>query len=196
MKQMSRSSDSNHSGKAHPWLQEQVYAPRRQRSVDLVKRSVDILVREQKKVSVASIVAKSKEIDSDGLGISESTILNNNEARTYYEQHRTWKGSRNKRSVIGGMVSYTANVHIKADRDIAGVRQRYMRMSKHELIERLLAMEQACAEQEERWLQVNDDLLEWRIRAAQAEARLERNSADKVRGATNLRESTSSGDGE
>lgn len=185
---MSQSSDSNHSGKAHPWLQEQVYLPRRQRSVDLVKRSVDILVREQKKVSVASIVAKSKEIDSDGLGISESAILNNDKAYTYYEQHRTWKGSRNKRSAIAGIVSHNANVRIKADRDVAGVRQRYMRMSKQELADRLLAMEQACAEQEERWLRVNDDLLEWQIRAEQAEARLERISSDQISGATNRKE--------
>jgi hypothetical protein len=180
---MSLSSDSNHSGKAHPWLQEQVYAPRRQRSVDLVERSVDILVREQKKVSVASIVAKSKEIDSDGLGVSESTILNNGEVRTYYEQHRTWKGSRNKRSAITNMVSRTANVRIKAERDIAGVRQRYMRLSKQELVERLLAIEQTCTEQEERWLRVNDDLLEWRMRAEQAEGSLGKDSSDKVSGA-------------
>ena len=32
-------------------------------------------------------------------------------------------------------------------------------MSKQELVERLLAVEQAYAEQEERWLELNDELL-------------------------------------
>jgi hypothetical protein len=40
-------------------------------------------------------------------------------------------------------------------------RQRYMRASKPELVERLLAAEKAYAEMENRWLRTADDLLVW-----------------------------------
>jgi hypothetical protein len=36
-----------------------------------------------------------------------------------------------------------------------------MRMVKPELVERLLAAEQACAEARDRWIRMNDDLLTW-----------------------------------
>jgi uncharacterized coiled-coil protein SlyX len=45
-------------------------------------------------------------------------------------------------------------------------------MSKAELAVRLLAVEQKYAEQEEHWLQVNEELVTWRLRAERAEARL------------------------
>jgi uncharacterized coiled-coil protein SlyX len=45
-------------------------------------------------------------------------------------------------------------------------------MSKAELAARLLAVEQKYAEQEEQWLQVNEELMTWRLRAERAEAQL------------------------
>jgi hypothetical protein len=45
-------------------------------------------------------------------------------------------------------------------------------MSKAELVARLLAVEQKYAEQEEQWLQVNEELMTWRLRAERAEARI------------------------
>jgi len=44
------------------------------------------------------------------------------------------------------------------------------------LIERLLAVERAYADQEERWRRVNDELLAWQLRAAPA-----RSDRDSVR---------------
>jgi len=61
---------------------------------------------------------------------------------------------------------------IKIDRDLPRARYRYLKMSKAELAARLLAMEQKNAEQEERWLQVNEELMTWRLRAEGAEARV------------------------
>jgi hypothetical protein len=46
---------------------------------------------------------------------------------------------------------------------------RYLKMSKAELAARLLAVEQKYAEQEEQWLQVNEELMTWRLRAERAE---------------------------
>ncbi|HXJ94084.1 MAG TPA: hypothetical protein VMT20_14645 [Terriglobia bacterium] len=45
-------------------------------------------------------------------------------------------------------------------------------MSKEDLVERLLGIEQAYASQEELWLQMNDEMLTWRLRAERAEERL------------------------
>lgn len=52
------------------------------------------------------------------------------------------------------------------------VRQRYLRMSKEELVERLITVERTLAEQRERWLTQQDDILTWRLRAETAEMRL------------------------
>jgi len=156
-------------------LQKQVYEPKRQRTVDLVKSSVDELLKEKQRVSLASVATKSKEIDPEGRGISESAILDNDEARVYYESHRSWRGSRRKRS-NSNPSPVTAGRVVKLDRDVARVRQRYLQRSKEALVEQLLLLEQAYAESEERWLQRQDAVLTWRLRAEQAELRLKAES--------------------
>jgi len=65
------------------WLKEKVYEPKRRRTVELVKRSVDALMKEHKRVSLATLCARSREVDSDRRGVSESAILKNEEARAY-----------------------------------------------------------------------------------------------------------------
>src|SRR5262245_3357097 len=72
------------------WLKE-VYDLKRSRTIELVKSSVDSLMQERKRVSLATLSARSKELDPGGIGISESAILKNHEARIYYEQHRSWR---------------------------------------------------------------------------------------------------------
>ncbi len=66
-----------------PWLKEKVYGPKRRRTVELVKRSVDSLVDDRKRISLSALSARSKEIDPDGRGVSETAILNNEEARAH-----------------------------------------------------------------------------------------------------------------
>ncbi len=65
---------------AHPWLETSVYEPLRQRTVQLVTQSVDALLKDKQPVSLATISTKSKELDPDHRGISESAILDNQEA--------------------------------------------------------------------------------------------------------------------
>ena len=48
------------------------------------------------------------------------------------------------------------------------------------LIERLLAVERAYAEQEDRWLRVNDELLTWQLRAAPARSDRDIVRADSI----------------
>ena len=150
---------------APAWLQQQVYAPRRQRTLDLVRHAVEALATAQQAVSLAAIATTSKALDPTGRGISPSAILANAEACAHYEQHRRWHGTRarlTRRPESPG----AARPRVTAHRDVARARQRYRRWTKGFLIERLLAVERAYAEQEDRWLRVNDELLAWQLRAA------------------------------
>jgi hypothetical protein len=149
---------------APTWLHDKVYAPRRQRTRDLVRQAVETLVSAEQAVSLASIAAMSKVLDPAGRGISTSAILGNPEARAHWERHRRWRGTRPaRRTTPPGHPP--ARPRVAAERDVARARQRYLRWTKTTLVERLLAAEHAWAEQEERWLRVNDELLAWRLRA-------------------------------
>lgn len=113
----------------YPCLEEKVYAKLRQHTVDLVKQSVEVLRKNKQRVSLSTIVAKSKELDTEGngKGISESAILDNEEARVYYEQHRTWQGNRKRRAMPLAVVSPAKVWPIKLDRNEPRARQRYLR---------------------------------------------------------------------
>jgi hypothetical protein len=168
--------DPNDHHEPHPWLEEKVYAKLRWRTVDLVRQSVDALRKDKQRISLATVAAKSKELDveGNGKGISESAILDNQEARNYYEQHRSWRGSSRKRAkpLVAAMSASLGAV--KPGRDEQRVRQRYLRMSKEALVERLITTERMLAGQRERWLSQQDDALAWRLRAEAAEARLKK----------------------
>ncbi|HEY6406844.1 MAG TPA: hypothetical protein VIY29_05185 [Ktedonobacteraceae bacterium] len=165
--------DPNDHREPHPWLEEKVYAKLRQRTVDLVKQSIDALRKDKQRVSLATVVAKSKELDPEHRGISESAILDNQEARAYYEQHRSWQGSPRKRAKPLAMASPAQPPTVKRGRDEQRVRQRYLHMSKEALVERLITTERTWAEQRERWLSQQDEALTWRLRAEIAERHLQ-----------------------
>lgn len=87
---------------APAWLEESVYEPKRQHSVDLVRQSVDALVNQRKqdrktRISLATIVAISKQPDPTGTGVAHTTILENAEAYAYYKKHRTTSSKTVKR---------------------------------------------------------------------------------------------------
>lgn len=159
---------------AHPWLETSVYEPLRQRTVQLVKQSVDALRLASQRISLSTVATKSKEVDPEHRGISESAILDNQEARAYYEQHRSWRGSSRKRAKPLVVASSAQPLAVKPGRDEQRVRQRYLRLSKEALVERLITAERTLAEQRERWLGQQDEALTWRLRAQAAEARLKR----------------------
>lgn len=164
--------DPNDPHEPHPWLEEKVYAKLRQRTVDLVKRSVDALRKDKQRVSLATVTAKSKELDPERRGVSESAILDNQKARAYYVEHRSWRGPSRKRAKPLVVATSASPGAIKPSRDEQRVRQRYLRMSKETLVERLITAERTLAEQRERWLSQQDEMLTWRLRAETAEARL------------------------
>lgn len=152
-----------------------MYDLKRCRTVELVKNSVAALLKDRKRVSLAALSARSKAIDPDGRGISESAILKNPEARTYYEQHRSWrKAASGTRRSACKPTTVRIPARIKIDRDAAHVRYRYQRLNKAELVERLLAVEQAHALLQEQWFQLNEETLDWRLRAERSKPQLRR----------------------
>jgi hypothetical protein len=168
--------EQNSHHEPHPWLEEKVYARLRQRTINLVKRGVDTLLKDKQPISLATVAAKSKELDAEGngKGISESAILDNQEARAYYEQYRSWRGSPKKRAKpLAAAMPVSPNV-VKPGRDEQRVRQRYLRMSKEALVERLITAERTLAEQRERWLGQQDETLTWRLWAEAAETQLQK----------------------
>ncbi len=152
-----------------------MYARLRQRTVDLVKRSVDALRKDKQRVSLATVATRSKELDAEGngKGVSESAILDNAEARAYYEQYRSWRGSPRKRTKPLTVASPVTPGVVKPGRDEQRVRQRYLRMSKEVLVARLITVERTLAEQRDRWLSQQDEALTWRLRAEAAERQLQ-----------------------
>ena len=166
--------DPNDHHEPHPWLEEKVYAKLRQQTADLVKQSVDALHKDKQRVSLATVAAKSRELDTEHRGISESAILDNQEARSYYEQHRSWRGSSKRQAKPLVVTSPASPTTVKPGRDEQRVRQRYLRMSKEALVERLITTERTLAQQRERWLSQQDEALTWRLRAEAAEIQLQK----------------------
>jgi hypothetical protein len=150
-----------------------VYEPLRQRTIQLVRQSVDALLKGKQRVSLSTIALKSKALDPDHRGISESALLDNQEARTYYEQHRSWHSGRQKHTKPPRPAPPASPGLVKPGRNEQRVRQRYLRMGKETLTERLIAAERTMAEQRERWLSQQDEALTWRMRAEAAEAQLQ-----------------------
>jgi hypothetical protein len=140
--------------------------------VDLVRQSVNALLKDKQRVSLSMVVAKSKEIDPEHRGISESAILDNQEARAYYKQHRSWQGNHKRRAKPLVGASLVQPGLVKPDRNEQRVRQRYLRLSKETLVDRLITVERMSAQERERWLTQQDEVLTWRLRAEAAETRL------------------------
>jgi hypothetical protein len=163
---------SSNESTAPAWLAEQVYLPKRQRTIDLVRQSIEALRGAQARISLASIAAKSRELDPTGAGISESAILTNETVRAYYEQHRSWKRQRRSPTSQLQPEKRPPGGAVKLTRDEVRARQRYQRLTKAALVDRLLAAERRAAEWEQRWLCHQDDVLCWRLRTEAAEKRL------------------------
>lgn len=159
MRSMSRKSESNNSEQQAPAHLLSVYKAKEQRTFELVKKTIDTLLHEKQQVSLSTIVAKSQEVDLEGKGVSISAIQRNEQANTYYKKHRSHKGTQRKRSPNHTQLSQVDDLRIKLDRDISRVRQRYLKLSKEELVTRLIHVEQAFALAEERLHQANDKLL-------------------------------------
>jgi hypothetical protein len=109
-------------------------------------------------------VRVSKTVDrAEPDGVSESAILHNEQAYTLYRQKADRKRRPPRQRSPNGRVhgGNDNRLRISADRDPGRARQRYMRASKADLVDRLLVAEQAYADMEARWLNTADELLSW-----------------------------------
>jgi hypothetical protein len=136
--------------------------------VQLVKRSVDLLLSERARISLSSVAARSKMTDVDplGKGVSESAILNNADARASYESNRSWK-VENRRLARGRTRRNDApgasTVRIAQDRDMHRAERRYLRWQRSALAERLVLVEQAYAAQERYISKLASHLFTWML---------------------------------
>ncbi|SIO72829.1 hypothetical protein SAMN05444172_9316 [Burkholderia sp. GAS332] len=103
-----------------------------------------MLERKHRPVTITTIVTESRELDPEGHGISHSALLNNADARQLYEQHRDWRPRRPARHPPASSCTEMPPPS-KLDRDLRTTRQRLGRLTKAELITRLLVSERAYA---------------------------------------------------
>lgn len=162
---------------APAWLEESVYEPKRKHSVDLVKQSVDVLVNQRKqdrktRISLSTIVSTSKQLDPTGTGVAHTTILENAEAYSYYKKHRTTSPKTVKRRSqrVSAEMSEPA---IAEDPALARRRQYYMSWRRSELVDELLRVQQERDRFQEQWLDASGNLLQWQLRALEAEKQRE-----------------------
>jgi hypothetical protein len=147
----------------------QVYEARRRRTVQLVEAGAKALKTERLTVSLASLAARTRQLDPDGKGVSETTIQRNPEARAIYELHRAAVGIRRvERSATASTgAAKVGGLAIKPERDLARAHRRYQRLPKTDLVERVLIAEQAFASERQLRLRTADELLVWMQFAAQ-----------------------------
>lgn len=147
----------------HPWLLKH-YEEKRQRTIRLVKAAVDQLVKEQQTVTIEAICRKSVEVDTEGQGVKKSAILENAEAHAYYQKHSTsyqTAKKRNRKVRRGERKGANAQpLRIDPNRDVDRARYRYLQLTKAELVERLLSVEQACAEVHQQLIRLQFQLLD------------------------------------
>jgi hypothetical protein len=157
------------------WLGDSVYEPKRKHSVDLVKQSVDMLINQRKqgsktRISLATIVATSKQLDPTGTGVAHTTILENAEAYAYYKKYRTTSSKTVKRRNQHISVDMS-EPDIAQDPAFAKRRQYYMTWRRAELVDELLRVREERDRFQEQWLDASDNLLQWQLRALEAEKR-------------------------
>src|SRR6266496_5836501 len=145
-----------------PWLL-QHYAATRQRTIDLVKMTVDRLIQEKQTVTIESICKRSQQLDPQGKGIKKAGVLGNAEDYAYYQQHRAFQASTPGQ--ISRRTTMTHRLPTDPGRDLGAVRRRYLRERKPDLVERLLLVEQAYIESQQQLAHVQFELFEQQQKA-------------------------------
>ena len=152
-----------------PWLQAH-YQAKRQRTVILVKAAVDRLKREKQAVTIEAICRLSKDLDPQGKGIKKAGVLGNAEAHAYYQKHsasyQIAQGRR--RSPTRKGQATVQPPRIDPDRDVNRVRQRYLKQTKADLVNRLLIVEQAYAQGQMQLARLQFEMIELQTKQEEA----------------------------
>jgi hypothetical protein len=126
-------------------------------------------------VTIEAICHKSAEIDPEGRGVKKSALLENQEAHAYYRERSASYQAAQTRKRTGKTAKASGQAHplrIDPHRDTERARYRYLQMTKPEIVERLLQVEQAYAELSEQQAQLQ---FAW----AEREQHIEANSSKR-----------------
>jgi hypothetical protein len=165
----------------HPWLLKH-YQEKRERTITLVKAAVDQLVNEQQTVTIEAICHKSLALDPEGRGIKKSAILENAEAHAYYQKHSTSYQTMKQRNRTQSRKPSAPNpqsLRIDPNRDVDRARYRYLQLTKAEIVERLLTVEQEYAEVHQQLAQLQFHLLELEHQRAEEQRQTRRQPQQK-----------------
>ena len=116
------------------------------------------------------ICRKSGEIDAEGRGVKKSALLENQEAHAYYREHSASYLAAQTCKRKGKSAKASAQAHplrIDPKRDVERARYRYLQMTKPEIVERSLQVEQAYADLSQQQAQFQ---FAWAERELQIEA--------------------------
>ena len=98
-------------------------------------------------MTIEAICRKSTEVDPEHRGVKKSAVLENLEAHAYYRQHsKSYQIAHTRKRKSKPVSVKAAPVRIDPHRDVDRARYRYLQMTKPELVERLLTVEQAYAD--------------------------------------------------
>lgn len=134
------------------WL-ESIYDKKKNRSYELGVEAITALLNEGKTVSYRTVSLRSKEIDSEEKGIHPNTIINNKKLHDFFLRFSTTKAYKARKITTKPLLDDLEDFkHIKSDRDINRVKQRYMQLTKPNLVEMIIRMEQYISHQNQHWL--------------------------------------------
>ncbi|MGG1663290.1 hypothetical protein [Brevibacillus sp. NRS-1366] len=120
------------------WLEEEYFA-KKKRTFHLGKEAIDHLYQNGERVSYRNIESRSKELDPKRKGIHANSVKANEELYQYYLKFASFKKAANNHA--GPTSSPISNKNGAEERDWNERRERYSRLSKSELVDRLLEAE-------------------------------------------------------
>lgn len=149
---MNQSLEAIHSDK-HQWL-DKVHHQRKERSASIGIATIDFLVSKGIPVTYHNISEHSKAFDEKEKGIHINTIKRNEELYEHYKKHsRTYKVKNvRKKPQKPSTFDESTLRRISPNRDSNNARKKYMQLSKVELVNRLIEVEQYVAENQQRWV--------------------------------------------
>lgn len=145
-------SHTSNSKNDRTWLKKS-HLKRSNRSIELGKQAIDLLVKKGEPVTYKTVTEISKTIDPEGKGIHSNTIRTNEQLYDYYKQHSlTYKQkdrSKNMTTLLDIDIDFRK---LKPNRNFENAQRKYMKLSKKELVQRLILAEQYIAENNSKWI--------------------------------------------
>lgn len=149
---MNRKQELIHSDKRE-WL-EKVHQQRKERSVCIGIQTIDFLVSKGIPVTYHNISDHSKAFDDKEKGIHINTIKRNEELYEYYKKHSRSYAVKNTRKKPENPSIFDESTlrRISPKRDLKTAKKRYMQLSKEDLVNRLIEVEQYVVQNQQRWV--------------------------------------------